>query len=106
MAETITKSFTYEKPYDIICIKEVTSMINTNISNARTDLYKLANSCLEFNEVVNISTKNGNVILLSEQEYNNLVESVYLAGIPGVLDDIKEGVNTPSSELEKDVKWK
>ena len=81
-------------------------MINTNISNARSDLYNLANNCLEFNDIVTISTKNGNVVLMSEQEYRSLMETLYLASIPGVMEDIAEGVNEPLDEAIKDESWK
>ena len=81
-------------------------MINLNISNARDELYKLASSCIKYNDVVNISTKEGNVILLSEDEYNSLIESLYLAGIKGVYEDIEEAVKTPTSEFSKDPPWK
>ena len=81
-------------------------MINLNISKARDELYKLANSCLKYSDVVNISTKEGNLILLSEEDYNSLIESLYLAGIKGVYEDIEESVNTPTSELFKGDPWK
>ena len=81
-------------------------MVNLNISNARTDLYKLASSCIKYNDVVNISTKEGNVILISEDDYNSLIESLYLAGIKGVYEDIEEVNNTPTSEFLKDPPWK
>ena len=81
-------------------------MINLNISNARDELYKLASSCIKYNDVVNISTKEGNVILLSEDDYNSLIESLYLAGIKGVYEDIEEAVNTPTSEFSKEPPWK
>ena len=81
-------------------------MINLNISNARAELYKLATSCIKYNDVVNISTKEGNVIMLSEDDYNSLIESLYLAGIKNVYEDIEEAVNTPTSEFSKDPPWK
>ena len=81
-------------------------MINLNISNARDKLYNLASSCIRYNDVVNISTKEGNVILLSEDDYNSLIESLYLAGIKGVYEDIEEAVKTPTSELSKEPPWK
>ena len=81
-------------------------MINTNISNARTELYKLASSCIKYNDIVNISTKNGNVVMLSEDDYNSLVESLYLAGIPGVYEDIETATKTPTKDLVKEVPWK
>ena len=81
-------------------------MVTTNITKAREELYKLANSCLKYNDVINITTKDGNVIMLSEDEYRSLLESLYLAGIKGVYEDIEEAVSTPSEELIKDPPWK
>ena len=81
-------------------------MINLSISNARKELYKLAASCIRYNDVVNINTKDGNVILLSEDEFNNLIESLYLAGVKGVYEDIEKAVNTPTSEFSKEPPWK
>ena len=81
-------------------------MINLNISNARDELYKLASSCIRYNDIVNISTKEGNVILLSEDDYKSLIESLYLAGVKGVYEDIEEAVNTPTSEFSKEPPWK
>lgn len=98
--------FTYENTYDIITMKGENIMLNINISNARSDLYKIASSCIRYNDVVNISTKEGNVILLSEDDYNSLIESLYLAGIKNVYEDIEEAVKTPTSEFIKDPPWK
>lgn len=80
-------------------------MTNITITNARQDLFKIASSCIKFNNQVNISTKEGNVILISEEEYNNLMESLALAGIPGLYESIEEGVATPLEECEK-IEWK
>ena len=77
-----------------------------NISNVRKELYKLASSCIRYNDVINISTKDGNVIMISEDDYNSLIESLYLAGIKNVYEDIEEAVKTPTSEFSKDPPWK
>ena len=81
-------------------------MVNLNISKARDELYKLASSCLKYNDVINISTKEGNVILISEDDYRNLIESLYLEGVKGVYEDIEEAVKTPTSEFSKQPPWK
>ena len=82
------------------------NMINLNISNARDKLYNLASSCIKYNDVVTISTKEGNVVLLSEDDYRSLIESLFLAGVKGVYEDIEEAVKTPTSEFSKDAPWK
>ena len=80
-------------------------MMNTNITNARAELYKLASSCIKYNSVININTKEGNVIMMSEEDYNSLMESLYLAGIPGMYESIVEGANTKLEDCEK-IEWK
>lgn len=81
-------------------------MINLNISSARDQLYKLASSCIKYSDVVNINTKEGNVILLSEEDYRSLIESLYLAGFKGIYEDIEEAVKTPTAEFSKEAPWK
>ena len=76
-------------------------MINMNISKARSSFYKIASLCIKYNDVINISTKDGNVILLSEANYNSLIESLYLVGIKNVYEDIKEAIKTPTTEFIK-----
>ena len=80
-------------------------MMNTNITNERAELYKLASSCIKYNNVININTKEGNVIMMSEEDYNSLMESLYLAGIPGMYESIVEGANTKLEDCEK-IEWK
>ena len=86
-------------------IEEVILMQNTNITSARAELFKLAASCIKYNNVININTKDGNVIMLSEEDYNSLLETLYLAGIPGMYESIIEGANTPLEECKK-LEWK
>ena len=81
-------------------------MVTLNISKARDELYKLASSCIKYNDVVNINTKDGNVVMISQDDYNSLLESLYLAGIKGVYEDIEEAVKTPTSNFSKEAPWK
>ena len=50
-------------------------MKNTNITNFRKDIYELLEQTIKYNEPINISTKNGNAVVLSEEDYNNLMET-------------------------------
>ena len=70
-------------------------MTNTNITNFRKNIYELLEQTIKFNEPINISTKNGNAIVLSEEDYNNLMETLYISSIPGLKDDIIEGLKEP-----------
>jgi antitoxin YefM len=74
-------------------------MDTTSITNARKELYKIVDNCVKYNNRTLLTTKEGNAILLSEEDYNSLIESLYLAGIPGVYEDIEQGIATPESEM-------
>ena len=52
---------------------------NVNITNARKDLYKLTDMVIDNGVVVNITTKHGNAVLISADEYKSLLETLYLS---------------------------
>lgn len=82
-------------------------MTNINITNFRKDIYELLEQAIKYNEPINVSTKNGNAVILSEEDYNNLIETVYISSIPGLKEDIVEGLKEPLDNClaEEDVEW-
>lgn len=82
-------------------------MLNINITNFRKDLFNILEQTIKYNEPVNISTKDGNAIIISEEDYNGLIETLYLSSIPEIKDSIVGGLNTPLSECipESEVDW-
>ena len=76
-------------------------MINTNATNFRKQLFELIEQTIKYNEPVNINTKNGNAVLISESEYNSIMETLYLTSIPGMKEKLENGVNTPLKECEE-----
>ena len=82
-------------------------MLNTNITNFRKNVFKLLEQTIKYNEPVNISTKDGNAVIISEEDYNGLMETVYLCSIPNMKERIIEGMKTPVSECipENEVEW-
>lgn len=73
-------------------------MTNVNISSFRENIYQYVKNTVKHNDVININTKDGNAIVLSEEDYNGLIETLYLNGSKKTIDDIKEAENTPQSE--------
>lgn len=59
-------------------------MLNTNITNFRKNIFGLLEQTIKYNEPVNISTKDGNAVIISEEDYNGLMETLYLNSIPGM----------------------
>lgn len=82
-------------------------MTNTNITNFRKRLFEMLEQTIKYNEPLNISTKDGNAIVLSEEDYNGLVETLYLSSIPHLKEEILEGANTPASQgiAASEVQW-
>lgn len=82
-------------------------MTNTNITNFRKNIYELLKQTIDFNEPVNISTKDGNAVLISESDYNGLMETLYLTSIPKMKEKLVKGKNTPKEECvaEDEVEW-
>ncbi len=82
-------------------------MTNTNITNFRKNLFEYVNQAIDYNDVININTKSGNVVMMSEEDYNGLMETLYLSTVPGVKEQIIEASNAPDSEFvgENEVEW-
>ncbi len=82
-------------------------MTNTNITNFRKDIYNLLENTIKYNEPINISTKNGNAIVLSEEDYNSIMETLYIMSIPNLKEEIvkREKDNDEEYVDESEVKW-
>lgn len=82
-------------------------MYNTNVTSARAKLYELVNMAIDDNEVINISSKKGNAVIISEADYNSLLETLYLSSDPVYKQSLIDGKNTPLEDCvdESDVTW-
>ena len=63
----------------------------TNISVLRKDLFNSIDRVIEFNETITVNTKKGNAVIVSEEEFNSMLETIYLVSQPGLLEKIKKG---------------
>lgn len=63
----------------------------TNISVLRKNLFNSIDKVIEFNEIITVNTKKGNAVIVSEEEYNSMLETIYLVSQPGLLEKIKKG---------------
>ena len=82
-------------------------MLNTNITNFRKNIFGILEQTIKYNEPVNISTKEGNAVILSEEEYNSMIETLYLSSMPATKENIIEGLNTSLDDCisESEVEW-
>ena len=82
-------------------------MLNTNVTSFRKNMFRILEQTIKWGEPVNISTKDGNAVVISEDDYNGLMETLYLSSMPDVKNAIIEGLNTPISECipENEIQW-
>lgn len=82
-------------------------MMNTTATSFRKNLFSLLDQAIKFNEPINISTKNGNAIILSADDYNELVETLKLSSNSVMRKKIIDGLNTAVTDCvpEKEVIW-
>ena len=82
-------------------------MTTTTITNFRKNVYSMVENTVRFNEPAIITTKDGNAVMISEEEYLGLIETLNLTSVPGMKEKLIEGLNTPLSETvsEEEVDW-
>lgn len=82
-------------------------MTNVNITNFRKNIFRFLEQTIKYNEPINISTKDGNAVILSEEDYNGLIETLYICSVPGLKDRLVERMKKPLSECvpEDEINW-
>ena len=82
-------------------------MTNINITNFRKDIYALLEQTINYNEPINISTKNVNAVLLSEEDYNSLIETLYITSVPNLKEELIKRASDNEEEFvsEDEVEW-
>ncbi len=62
---------------------------------------------IKYNEPVNVVTDNGNVIILSDEDYRGMIETINLLSIPGMREKLIDGKTEPVSDCipEEKVVW-
>ena len=66
-------------------------MAVTNISVLRKNLFSSIDNVIEYNDSITVNTKKGNAVIISEAEYNAMLETIYLVSQKGLVERIKEG---------------
>lgn len=74
-------------------------MRTINITNARQNLFQLVSDVnIGFNPITIVNNKGKNAVLISEDEWKNIEETLNLSSIPGFVDDV--------NKIRKNEDWK
>jgi len=81
------------------------SMTSVSATEARRRLYALIDEVGQSHEAVQITGKRGNAVLLSEDDWRAIQETLHLVSIPGMRESILEGMAADVSDLSSDPLW-
>jgi antitoxin YefM len=80
-------------------------MTTITATEARKLLYKLLDDVSDSHEPVQITGKRGNAVLVSQDDWDSVQETLYLVSIPGMRESILEGMATPPADLPDELDW-
>ena len=80
-------------------------MTELNASEARANLYRLLDEAAETHRPVHITGRRNNAVLVSEDDWNAIQETLYLLSVPGMRESIREGLKTPAKKMAKELRW-
>jgi antitoxin YefM len=80
-------------------------MATLTASEARSKLYRLIDETATSHQPVLITGKRANAVLVSEEDWRVIQETVYLLSIPGMRESIREGLDAPVEECAKGLNW-
>lgn len=80
-------------------------MTTISATEARKNLYRLLDEAAQSHEPIHITGKRTGAVLVSEEDWSAIQETMYLLSIPGMRESIREGLKTPISKCTGDLKW-
>ena len=82
-------------------------MDSINVTTARKNLYKLIQNANQHHAPIQITGKNGNAVLLSEEDWKAIEETLYLNAVPGMVQSILDASKEPLKESVSadEVEW-
>jgi len=80
-------------------------MPTLSATEARSKLYRLIDQASLTHEPIVITSKRGNAVLLSEDDWRSIQETMYLLNIPGMRESIREGLATTAEDCKEELDW-
>lgn len=80
-------------------------MKSVTATEARKSLYRLLDEVAVTSQPVQITGRRASAVLVSEEDWRALEETVHLMSIPGMTDSIREGMKAPIEECVEELDW-
>ncbi len=81
------------------------TMTTFKATDARAKLYRLIDEIATSHESILITGKRANAVLVAEDDWRSIQETLYLLSLSGMRESIVEGLNTPTSECSEEPGW-
>jgi prevent-host-death family protein len=80
-------------------------LITVKATHARANLFKLLDRAAESHEPIQITGKRSNAVLISEEDWRSIQETLYLLSVPGMRESIRKGLRTPVEKCSENPIW-
>ena len=80
-------------------------MTSLPVTQARSKLYQLLDEAADSHEPIQITGKRSNAVLVSEDDWRSIQETLYLISMPGMRDSIRKGMAEPLKKSARELKW-
>lgn len=80
-------------------------MAGITATEARSNLYRLIDEAAESHQPIVITGKRHSAVLVSEEDWSAIQETLYLLSVPGMRDSIREGMDTPVNQCDQELDW-
>ncbi len=80
-------------------------MTTFNATEARSKLYALIDETTETHEPIVITGKRGNAVLLAEDDWKAINETLHLLSTPGMRESIQEGMAANLDDCNQELDW-
>lgn len=80
-------------------------MQTINATSARSNLYKLIDDTHLTNEPIKITGKRGDAVLISDDNWRAIQETLYLLSVPNMRESIIEGMKTKIEDCSEELDW-
>ena len=77
-------------------------MKTLTVTEARKKIYNLLDETSDSHEPIHITGKRSNAVLIGEDDWRSIQETLYLLSIPGMRESIREGLDTPLEETAEE----
>lgn len=80
-------------------------MAGMTATEARSNLYRLIDETAESHQPIIIIGKRNKAVLVSEEDWSAIQETLYLLSVPGMRESIREGMDTSVDECDEELDW-